>query len=79
MFGRMDLESTTCLDCHGSGKDPRKRKRKCPRCDGSGSIARCRTCGHLMPCPGTLENVLDQGYCHTQNKDAPSTKGHDEN
>lgn len=63
MFGRMDLVPSICPDCNGSGKDKKKHKRPCLRCDGTGVVARCNSCGFLMPCPGTNNNVFDQTYC----------------
>ena len=62
MFERLDLESRECSNCHGSGKDPKKRTRKCPICYGSGKELYCSTCGNKMPCPGTRD-LLDQGNC----------------
>jgi len=67
MFGRMDLAPAVCPDCTGSGKDPRKRKRQCLRCGGTGRVECCSSCGHLMPCPGTNDKVFDQSYCNKPN------------
>ena len=63
MLGRVDLVSAECPDCDGSGKNPRKRKRPCPRCGGTGLVSCCSSCGHLMPCPGTDIDIFDQTYC----------------
>jgi hypothetical protein len=52
--------------CHGTGRDPKKRKRQCPKCIGfmSGFGERCTSCGEVMPCSGTDPNILDQTYCN---------------
>ena len=44
------------------GKDPKNRKRKCSKCDGTGEIAYCYTCGEESVCGGMATNVLD-GNC----------------
>ena len=33
-----------CEVCKGSGKDQKKRKRKCPKCGGSGKSPICKDC-----------------------------------
>lgn len=64
MMGRTDLGwRDGCATCQGTGKDPRKRKRPCPACDGKVKTQFCESCGHDMPCPGTTEGVLDQSSC----------------
>lgn len=55
-----------CYYCLGKKVDPKKRKRKCPECNGSGKRATCATCGHDIPCPGTDDDMFDQGYCLTR-------------
>ncbi len=67
MLGRLDTEPTECPACLGKGKDTRNRKRPCPRCEGTGKVDRSRSCGHLIPCPGTDNNVFDQTYCNKPN------------
>jgi len=64
MFGRMDVSlGGTCPHCDGTGHDPKKRKRTCPKCYGSKKKAICKTCGEDMPCSGTNPNILDQAVC----------------
>lgn len=64
MLGRSDVAPTTiCPICFGTGRDIKKRKRKCPRCQGGGSVMTCQNCYHVMPCPGTDPNMFDQSSC----------------
>ena len=72
MFPRLDLVSVQCPECRGSGKSPRNRKRPCIRCSGDKVISKCKSCGCLMPCPGTDEGVFDQTYCSLPDKKASS-------
>lgn len=53
MLGRLDVAyDVPCPDCKGSQRDPKKRKRLCPRCEGHGVVGRCLSCGE-WPCCGT--------------------------
>ncbi len=64
MIGRMDISrSGICETCCGKGKDPKKRKRPCPDCEGTGKRWVCDTCLEPMPCSGTISHVFDQSYC----------------
>jgi len=63
MLERLDLGNAVCPLCAGTGRDPKKRKRACPRCSGDGKVSCCTTCGELMPCSGTLPDTYDQTYC----------------
>lgn len=63
MLGRMDLTTKTCRVCKGTGRDPNKRARACPRCSGHGAEPYCTSCSNYMPCPGTDRNIMDQSYC----------------
>lgn len=48
----MDLniyESTICFHCKATGKNPKKRKEKCPECNGTGTIRVCIEC-KKSPC-----------------------------
>lgn len=63
MEERIDVRTRTCVNCSGSGKDPRKRKRPCPTCMGTGIRLYCTSCGEDMPCSGTLDNIMDQPLC----------------
>lgn len=64
MIGRMDVVAGgPCKHCKGTGRDPKKRKRPCPSCDGSKVQLVCKSCGEDMPCSGTRDDVFDQGYC----------------
>lgn len=63
MEGRFDIEYVDCTHCNKSGKDPKKRKRKCPICNGMKKQASCGTCGELMPCSGTDFGMMDQSVC----------------
>lgn len=69
MIGRLDLEFVTCPICKGTGKDPRNRKRECQHCVKPGQVYKCSSCGHLMPCPGTDDNILGQTYCMKSQKE----------
>lgn len=64
MMGRMDLEWMNCHHCGGSGKDPKKRTRNCPVCNGDGIGWRCTTCGgiYMVDC---LDKYFDQTQCST--------------
>ena len=65
-IGRTDTAyAGPCKHCHGSGKDPKKRTRVCPKCAGVGRQLICRTCGDDMPCRGTNPNIMDQSVCDT--------------
>lgn len=64
MMGRMDTELRTCPDCKGSGKDPKKRSRRCPGCRVPGRADFCKTCGDRMPCRGTDPGMCDQTFCN---------------
>jgi len=65
MMGRIDVELRGCCDlCGGSGRDPCKRKRSCPKCRGTGKALVCTTCGERMPCSGTDPNIFDQASCN---------------
>ena len=61
-----------CPVCYGTGKDPKKRTRKCPQCDGRGRAAFCTRCGQLDPCPGIPTNVID-GTCLRVGRSDPRT------
>ena len=64
MIGRTDVfNDATCLACNGTGRDRKKRSRKCPDCFGDGKALVCRTCGERMPCSGTRSDIMDQGVC----------------
>jgi len=43
-MGRTDLVSRECPECHGDGRDPKKKKRVCPVCRGSGAVGFCPQC-----------------------------------
>ena len=60
MIGRDDeqaaLPRVPCEYCGGNGKDPKKRKRRCPVCSGRGEHAeRCEDCGEIRFCPCETE------------------------
>lgn len=64
MFGRMDIGLFgNCRECNGSGRSRKNRKRKCPKCSGSGKKVVCFSCGDEMPCSGTEEDMMDQSWC----------------
>lgn len=63
MLGRMDLRSEKCDLCGGSGNDPKKRTRQCPKCKGSKEKLVCKGCGEDWPCSGENPDILDQSYC----------------
>lgn len=46
-MGRIDLVDVRCSGCGGTGRDPRKKKRRCPMCDGIGWARACPKCGRL--------------------------------
>jgi hypothetical protein len=48
-----------CNRCRGSGKDPKKRSRPCPSCEGRGTHEYCGTCGDFMRCGGRDPQPLD--------------------
>lgn len=60
MFGRdyeeSQLPRVKCEMCEGSGKDPKKRTRRCPQCGGRGEHPeRCKECGEIRFCPCETE------------------------
>jgi len=64
MMGRIDVRlSGFCKLCGGTGRDPKKRKRTCPKCFGSKMTLVCESCGEDMPCSGTRDDIFDQTYC----------------
>lgn len=63
MIGRQDLIYKKCYNCKGTGKDPKRRKYPCPTCFGYGLVDYCKTCGELMPCGGTDNDLCDQSLC----------------
>ena len=68
MMGRLDVEpSAWCTNCSGTGKDPKKRTRKCPKCV-NGKMMTCQSCYHVMPCPGTDTGIIDQSHCLLKKK-----------
>lgn len=48
---RMDTHYITCPTCKGTGTDPKKRKRRCPHCNGYEEIEVCNKCKKKLPCP----------------------------
>ena len=64
MIGRDDVVNVPCTHCKGTGRDPKKRTRPCPECQGTKHSLMCETCGCMMPCPGTDPNVFDQSHCY---------------
>ncbi len=42
--GRFDIHAIQCPECKGDKRDPKKRKRLCPVCEGSGYIMACNAC-----------------------------------
>ena len=63
MIGRLDVVLFgICRECNGKKVDRKNRKRKCPKCHGSGMKTVCNSCGNEMPCSGTGE-WLDQTWC----------------
>jgi len=52
-----------CPVCGGSGRDPKKRKLRCPRCYGHGKNIVCGECGKDWPCDGYDPKVFDQSRC----------------
>lgn len=76
MIGRQDLTYKICYNCKGTGNNPKHRKKACPVCSGSGKAEYCKTCGELMPCSGTLENVFDQSYCEKEHKNELEAEGY---
>lgn len=53
-----DILEGPCWNCDGKRTDPRKRSRKCPTCEGSGSLEYCYTCGEAMLCGGRDPNAM---------------------
>ena len=49
---RLDLVSRRCPDCLGSGRDRKKKKRKCPVCGGTGYVGWCPKCDKIASQPG---------------------------
>ncbi len=63
-MGRQDVEREgICGTCWGNKTDPRKRKRPCGDCDGTGKRWVCSTCKEAMPCSGTDPDIFDQTLC----------------
>jgi DnaJ-class molecular chaperone len=62
MMNRLDLKREDCIECDGTGRDPKKRKRPCRTCDGTGKHSVCQHCGGIY---GTecIDDRLDQTYC----------------
>ena len=56
-----------CPTCKGTGKDPRKRKRKCPEIDQGrcvhGRQVVCDNCLHPFPCHGMGPDLLCGQTC----------------
>ncbi len=57
------LSDEDCKTCGGTGADPKKRKRKCLDCNGSGKVMVCSNCLEPFPCSGMAPNVFD-GQCN---------------
>lgn len=69
MMGRQDVSRTgICGTCWETGKDPKKRTRPCPDCEGTGKRWVCDTCKEAMPCSGTHTDLFDQTYCFKRGK-----------
>jgi len=66
MLGRQDLKQCQCWMCHGSGKDPKKRSRNCPECNGSGIGYECTRCGGVYG-KDCIDSVCDQTQCTMEN------------
>jgi len=65
MMERIDIEyKGICSACLGNGRDPKNRKRDCPKCGGNGKKLVCKNCGETMPCSGTDPDMIDQSWCN---------------
>lgn len=62
MMGRLDLCEAECTMCSSTGKDPKNRKRPCPKCWGTGQMSVCTNCGEVYG-EGCVDTALDQTYC----------------
>ena len=56
-----------CETCHGTGRDPKKRKRECSKCRGSGEGDHCAICRrkiiYEMSCFNTDEDYKECCKC----------------
>jgi len=50
-MARVDVHLGECPNCKGTGRDPRKRTRNCPECNGHKVIELCNKCNTKIPCP----------------------------
>jgi len=62
MIGRLDTKKGICPDCNGTGRDPKKRTRKCSGCDGTAMVEVCTACGYIVG-RGCSSQALDSSYC----------------
>jgi RecJ-like exonuclease len=67
MIGRTDLIKEPCQSCHGTKKDPKRRTRGCPRCNGTGKRLVCPDCGGEWG-KECKELCMDQTTCMMEKK-----------
>jgi RecJ-like exonuclease len=48
MFDMQEYVDVECTYCNKLGKDPRKRTRKCPKCNGRGTMRICKICKSVI-------------------------------
>ena len=61
-MGRQDTRKGICDECKGTGKDPQKRSRPCPYCNGKALVEVCKTCGSIVG-RGCNTQTLDATHC----------------
>lgn len=72
MIGRLDLTVKPCVHCQKTGRDPKNRKRVCPKCNGNKTQFYCITCGGKYG-EECVDSWTDQTYC--EKKKMQVTKG----